>query len=1075
VRPLLRWSLGTLLILLAGILLMLAAILFLPSGARFALNLTAGFLPQLELEAIEGTLTSRLKIGQLRYRQEGIQVAVDQLELNWQPWSLFESRLHIDRLSAAALSLTLPAASEEDTADDAAAPFRLPDIPAVELPLAVELNRFSVDRIQVVQGDRSLLNELSVSLSLHTEEERLLIDTLQLEQPGSTVQLRGWTEPARQFLSHLELEGATDLTRWVSLEHWPQTLPLEAGLVLDLDGARRQMTLELTGQQADTALQLQAELDAREAIALDYRLSAQGINPALAVPDWPGDLALSARGRVVLGEVLPQLTLQLESLQGVLRQQPLRMSADLSGNTRQWQIAALDLRYAEARARVKGGINDRLDLSWSLDAPSLAALLPDARGSLSLTGQLKGALKQPALTARIRGQGLGYGDQGSLETLKGDVALDLAGEQPWQVDLQLNNAEAGGQQLEQGRLNLTGRPEQHRLELQANGSPGQLELRADGGWQAAESRWQGQLSQLEIRPEALSHWRSTAAAKVMISLQEYRLESLCLEEQTRGGELCLQAEGDFAGRTQAQMQLSALALSLLEPFLNGMQLTPVLSVTAEFTQQSGGWPRLEASLTTTAGKLTPAQADQSVELSPVAARLSLADDHLQITADTRLAMVAGALDLSVQIDRLSQQQDLSGELNFSADDLSEVQVLLPELQNLKGYVRGELGFAGTLVSPQLSGEISYREGSVELPALGLLVSPMELQLTQGEQPGQLRFSGLARSGEGELKLAGEYNLEQQAGALTLKGEQFTVMNTQDIQALISPDLALQVSAEAVRLEGVLRVPRALISTPESRESAVQPDGDVVVVATGERKEKEPAVPVYADLKIVLGDEVRVDVLDFNGRLLGALQIEESPGQSTRATGSIQVESGQYRLYGQDLDIKRGSLVYTGSPVDNPGLDLRIGREVESVVVGANVSGTLREPRMELYGEPAMPDSSVLSYLLLGKAPGEGSASEQQIMMQAALALGMNQGNKFTGNLKDSLALDELGFDNSDSGESAFFIGKYLSPRLYLRYGVGVMDAVNTLSLKYRLSEKWRAEAQSSELGSGADLLYTLER
>lgn len=384
-RPLLRWSLGTLLILLAGILLMLAAILFLPSGARFALNLTAGFLPQLELEAIEGTLTSRLKIGQLRYRQEGIQVEVDQLELNWQPWSLFESRLHIDRLSAAALSLTLPAASEEDTADDAAAPFRLPDIPAVELPLEVELNRFSVDRIQVVQGDRSLLNELSVSLSLHTEEERLLIDTLQLEQPGSTVQLRGWTEPARQFLSHLELEGATDLTRWVSLEHWPQTLPLEAGLVLDLDGARRQMTLELTGQQADTALQLQAELDAREAIALDYRLSAQGINPALAVPDWPGDLALSARGRVVLGEVLPQLTLQLESLQGVLRQQPLRMSADLSGNTRQWQIAALDLRYAEARARVKGGISDRLDLSWSLDAPSLAALLPDARGSLSLT------------------------------------------------------------------------------------------------------------------------------------------------------------------------------------------------------------------------------------------------------------------------------------------------------------------------------------------------------------------------------------------------------------------------------------------------------------------------------------------------------------------------------------------------------------------------------------------------------------------------------------------------------------------------------------------------------------------
>jgi translocation and assembly module TamB len=233
--------------------------------------------------------------------------------------------------------------------------------------------------------------------------------------------------------------------------------------------------------------------------------------------------------------------------------------------------------------------------------------------------------------------------------------------------------------------------------------------------------------------------------------------------------------------------------------------------------------------------------------------------------------------------------------------------------------------------------------------------------------------------------------------------------------------------------------------------------------------------VYADIRIELGDDVRVDALGFKGRLLGALQIEESPGRTTRATGSIQVESGQYQLYGQDLQIRRGSLVYAAGPVDNPGLDLRIGRQVDDVMVGANVSGTLREPRMDLYGEPAMPDSSVLSYLLLGKAPGESSAGEQQMMLQAALALGMNQGNKITGNLREAFALDEFGFDSDASGESAFFIGKYLSPRLYLRYGVGVMEAVNTLSLKYKLSEKWRVEAQSNELGSGADLLYTLER
>jgi translocation and assembly module TamB len=118
---------------------------------------------------------------------------------------------------------------------------------------------------------------------------------------------------------------------------------------------------------------------------------------------------------------------------------------------------------------------------------------------------------------------------------------------------------------------------------------------------------------------------------------------------------------------------------------------------------------------------------------------------------------------------------------------------------------------------------------------------------------------------------------------------------------------------------------------------------------------------------------------------------------------------------------------------------------------------------------------VLSYLLLGKAPGESSAGEQQMMLQAAMALGMDQGNKIGANLREAFALDEFGFDSDAGGDSAFFIGKYLSPRLYLRYGVGVMEAVNTLSLRYKLSEKWRLEAQSNLLGSGADLLYTLER
>ncbi len=1074
-RPLLRWGLGTVLALLLTVLLLLAAILFLPSGTRFALNFTASLLPQLELEGVDGTLTSDLRIDHLHFEQNGLAIELAQLRLHWHPWSLTQPLLKVNELSAARVDVSLPPAADQPEPATEAAPVQLPQLPAVELPLAVEVDRLALGHIRVAQAEQVLVDALSLSLVLRTQEGLVLIEPLQLEQPGSQLTLKGWTEPSRQFLTHLELQGGTDLTHWLRLEHWPDSLPLNADLVADFDGAARQVTLALNADQGDTRLQLQSQVDGVEGIVIGYQLSVQGGDPALAAPDWPGQLALDANGRVELGGELPLLSLELTSLQGQLKQQPISASAKLAGDTRQWQIDALNLRYAGARAEVNGAVSDQLALKWVLNAPNLARVLPEASGQLELSGQVNGPLQQPAIQARIRAGQLAYADQAKLETLSGDIALDLSGRSDWSADLQLANAEASGQTLERVLLKLSGTPEQHQLTLSANGSPGRVELAAAGGWNASAQSWGGQLQKLELQPQPLSHWRSSAAAGLDVSPEGYQLERFCLDELSAGGTLCLQAQGSFAGRTRAEATLDQLALELLTPLLNGMRLTPTLSAEVAFRQEPDGKPVLNATLATSAGELTPAQADQTLPLAPLEASIALADDNLKVQAQTLLEFLSGELDLALDIEGLSQQQQLQGGLTLKADDLSLVSVLVPDLQNMQGQVGGQLMLGGTLAAPELSGELNYLDGGMELPALGLVITPLELRLNQSGLPGQVRFTAAATSGEGTLNLAGDYDLAEREGQLTLTGENFTAMDTAEIKALISPDLQLALGISEIRLGGTLTVPMAHISPPKTRESAVQPSSDVVRVEQGEVVEKEPVVPVYADLRIVLGDDVRVDAMGFKGRLLGALQIEETPGQTTRATGSIQVESGEYRLYGQDLEIRRGSLVYAAGPVDNPGLDLRIGRQVEEVVVGANVSGTLREPRMDLYGEPAMPDSSVLSYLLLGKAPGESSAGEQQMLMQMALALGMNQGNKITGKLRESLSLDEFGFDSNANDESAFFIGKYLSPRLYLRYGIGVLDAVNTLSLRYKLSEKWRIEGQSSELGSGADILYTLER
>ncbi len=1076
IRPLIRWSLVTFLTILLGIILMLAAILFLPSGTRFALGLVDDFVPMLSLQGIDGTLTDTLEIQQVELKLPAQKVLLEQVQLTWRPWELFDKHLQVDELSLARVQLDLAPPAEETAPEEPKSDQLLPELPSVELPLQITLKQLSLGKVDVRQDGKPLTAPVSLQLAAHSEGERVLLDQLDVIQAESRISLTGWTQPSAQFLSHLQAQVNGRVEDWWAPEHWDSSKPFQLDLRADFVGAERSANVQLDLQQADSHLGLQADLGLAQQLDVSYRLQAKGINPALIQPEWPGLLGLDMTGQVKLAET-PELAVNLARLDGQLRDQPISLSGQVSGGFQAWQLSDIHLNYAGADARVDGQLDlQAVDVNLEVHAPDLAVLVPDAAGSVHLKGRVSGALTQPAVKADVQIQSVQYADQISLQSLQGPIAVDLSGQSDWQADLRLEQLEAAGQLVSSLQLKLTGQPEQHQLSLDLDASAGQLALGLAGGWQAEQMKWQGNITALDLKPQPLSEWRLAKSAPLAVSQQDYQLNAFCLDEQTQGGALCIDAQGTFAGKTEAKVKLDALALALLEPFLNGAVLTPTLSALVDFKQQPGEQPVLDAQITTSEGSFTPAAVEDSLPLDPIKITATLANDRLSADANTELPWVAGTLALTVDVNQLSTAQSLKGKLNLSATDLSLIEVVVPSVQNMAGQLNADFDLSGSLTAPKVEGELVFADGSVEVPAVGLLLSPLELKASPVNNGEALEFSGRFGSGEGELKLDGRYDMTQQAGLLTLAGERFTAMNTDVAHVEISPDLKLDLSKQAINLTGALTIPYALIATPKSQESAVSPDKDVVVIVEGEPANDEPAVPVYAELDVILGDDVRVDALGFEGRLLGKLQLLESPGKATRASGSIQVESGSYRLYAQDLEIRRGSLVYTGGPVDNPGLDLRIGREIEDVVVGANVYGTIREPRMELYGEPAMPDNSVLSYLLLGKAPGDSSSSEQQMLTRMALSMSMAGGNRITDNFRESLTLDELGFDSNDEEEgSSFFIGKYLSPRLYFRYGIGVMDAVNTLSLKYTLTDIWRVEAQSSELGSGGDILYTIER
>ena len=69
--------------------------------------------------------------------------------------------------------------------------------------------------------------------------------------------------------------------------------------------------------------------------------------------------------------------------------------------------------------------------------------------------------------------------------------------------------------------------------------------------------------------------------------------------------------------------------------------------------------------------------------------------------------------------------------------------------------------------------------------------------------------------------------------------------------------------------------------------------------------------------------------------------------------------------------------------------------------------------------------------------------------------------------------DRPGFP--DVGGEAFSVGKYLSPRLYVSYGVALFESGEVVTVRYRISSKVSAEAIESPQNQKAGINYKIEK
>jgi translocation and assembly module TamB len=1002
------------------------------------------------------------------------------------------------------------------------------------LEATLEGQTLELDRLLVRRADGELRLEGELTLAgdwpLAFEFDVLGRELPEIGEQRLTGSLTG---SARDLHLEANARGAIALTLSADVRPLDEALPWS----LTLNGNRLrwplsgeqprirvdQLALEASGQGMDFEARLDTRIAGADIPEGHWRLRVSGDPEAITVEQLAGETlagTLEAQGRVALGETirwqaeaqaqgleleryLPELqprlggrveasgtvaggqwslALRIPGIEGSLAGYPLTLSGEIARTTADaWTVDDLQLATGPNRVRIDGSLDEQWDAVAQLDLPELGALWPGLAGAVAGGLQVTGPRLSPTVEADLQGERLVFKDN-RVRRVQIEARVSDAFQAPSQIRLVADGIATAAQRIGDLELTLQGTRVDHALELTLAGEPVSADLALGGSLQTDSLDWSGQLTRARLDLPA-GAWTLADVAELAWNQanQRARIGPHCWRQEDTS--LCL-PEPLLAGPAYARgsLVLSDYELSRLEPWLPpGLGIRAQVDARASVAWDGGPRPRLDVVVESRGGTVTrdDVDAEQPVELHYDELVLSAQLDRELATVRLELASDAlGQGRLVAQVDPFSPARELSGEVALEGLRLAAALPFIPALRDLEGRIsaRGELG--GVLTSPRFDGQIRLTDGLVVAREVPTAVE--NIQLVARIQGQSAVLEGGFRMGGGEAVVGGSIDwADGLSGVVALNGDRLRVAYPPYAKVAVSPALSFTLSPQQLAVTGRIGVPWGRISIESLPPSTVKVSSDVVVV-TDDTEPEAPSTPadgggfaITSNVYVVLGDDVEFTGFGVEGRLAGSLQLRQTGPAGVEAAGEIRLEEGVFEAYGQELTITRGQLLFAG-PISEPRLDVEAVRVVGDVTAGLRVTGPASQPEVELFSQPPLPEGTILAYIITGSAPGGATPSEEALVAQAALSAGVFGGAGIGSALADQLGIEDFSLETEGSGEDTqVAVSGYITPNLLLRYGVGVFQPENTLTLRYYLTRNLYLEAVSG-FESALDIFYSFD-
>jgi translocation and assembly module TamB len=781
-------------------------------------------------------------------------------------------------------------------------------------------------------------------------------------------------------------------------------------------------------------------------------------------------------------------TVRIASLDGTLWGRALTGSGEIARSGDGYELRGVRAVNADSYARIDGRVGRSLDLALDADLRSLAIVDPKLSGRLTVKARAQGTPARPSITGTATAAQLRHGELvvGSVEA---DIDLDASDARDSRIVVQARAVDSGALRFDRIELRGEGRVSAHRLGLKLT-SPGDERYRlagftaqvaARGGLEIPERRWTGELTATELSfPDGAATLLQPAA--LVLSPTAASAAPICLET----GEARLCAEGQWNAQPESWRLIYSAQdwplKRLLTSLLGWREFDGMLQASGWIGKEPGqDWLGGTTILLDQASLDIPRNKFRTERIRLGGGRLDLFAEQERIRTSLALSIGENArIEGEAQASRLSgrpmSEYPIAGRLHGGSEALTTLPVFVPEIDRSAGRLEAELKIGGTLGEPLFNGAFEVSEGRFEFYRTNFVLA--DAHLTGRFEGDELTFQGRGTTSGGAVTLQGHFTWPEgvMTGSMRLIGDRMLVADTPAYRIVASPDITVTAGTDGYVVTGKVDIPSALIAPKDLTTSvSTSPDERIVGIDT---EDEAPSTldRVRSRIDLVLGDDVRVDSYGLKARLGGAVTVLTRPADVARGQGAINVVEGEYKAFGQDVRITRGRLSYDNTPLSQPLLDLVAERriEAEDVTVAVNVRGQLDHPYISITSTPAMSSNEALSYLLTGRSVDTLQSGEVQQLDSAAQSLAVGGGGWLLGGIGSRLGLDEVTVENSGADDTEVVLGKYLSPKLFVSYGISITEAINTIKLRYTLNSKWSVEAEAG-LDQSADLEYRIER